>query len=191
MLTCATDTSLIWNGPPAGTVGPGPVAVPPAFRGQLKAVWASYLKAQDALASDDPARAGETADTLKQALAAVDASALDGEALEAWNRELANLRVAIDQMADADGIEPMRAGFALLSEEMPVILETFAPEIGGDVYRMHCPMAFDGRGAAWLQAGDQPRNPYYGATMLRCVDEVQRVALGDSARGSGEELDHD
>jgi len=47
-------------------------------------------------------------------------------------------------------LPPLRAGFALLSEEMPVILEAFAPEVGGAVYRMHCPMAFDGRGAAWL-----------------------------------------
>ncbi|WP_169981025.1 efflux RND transporter periplasmic adaptor subunit [Tautonia rosea] len=193
MLTCATDTSLIWDGPPADTdpVRPRPVEVPPAFRDQLKALWNAYLQAQETLASDDPARAGEAAVALERALAGIDASAIDGEAREIWDREQANLRTAIDRMTSAAGIEPMRAGFALLSEEMPVILETFAPEIGGDVYRMHCPMAFDGRGAAWLQAGEQPRNPYYGATMLRCVDEVQRVALGESARDSGEEHDHD
>ncbi|WP_201750188.1 efflux RND transporter periplasmic adaptor subunit [Tautonia marina] len=191
MLTCATDTSLIWDGPPAETVGPRPVEAPPAFREQLKALWNAYLQAQDTLASDDPARAGEAAGALDRALAGIDASALESEARETWEREQANLRTAIDRMAGAAGIEPLRAGFALLSEEMPVILETFAPEIGGDVYRMHCPMAFDGRGAAWLQAGEQPRNPYYGATMLRCVDEVQRVALGDSARDSEEGHDHD
>lgn len=193
MLTCATDTSVIWDGPPTETdpVSPRPVEVPPAFREQLKMLWNAYLQAQDTLASDDPARAGEAAAALDRALAGIDASALEGEARETWDREQANLRTAIERMAGAVGIEPMRAGFALLSEEMPVILETFAPEIGGDVYRMHCPMAFDGRGAAWLQAGEQPRNPYYGATMLRCADEVQRVAQGGSARASEEGHDHD
>ncbi|RMH29745.1 MAG: DUF3347 domain-containing protein, partial [Planctomycetota bacterium] len=32
----------------------------------------------------------------------------------------------------------------------------------------HCPMAFDNRGADWLQRGDTINNPYFGASMLRC-----------------------
>ena len=92
-------------------------------------------------------------------------------------------------MTAADGLERLRAGFALLSEEMPVIFEAFAPEIDGAAYRMHCPMAFDGRGAAWLQAGEEPRNPYFGATMLRCVDEVERIA-GDARPAAMKEGGH-
>ena len=34
-------------------------------------------------------------------------------------------------------------------------------------YRMFCDMAF-GEGAAWLQTSDKVRNPYYGASMLKC-----------------------
>jgi Cu(I)/Ag(I) efflux system membrane fusion protein len=32
----------------------------------------------------------------------------------------------------------------------------------------HCPMALEGKGAKWLQAGEQLRNPYFGAEMLTC-----------------------
>lgn len=191
MSTCATDTSLIWDGSPAETAGPMPSDVPPGFLEGLKTLWDAYLKAQGALASDDPALAEDAARTLKRVLLEIDATVLSDESREAWERERANLGVAVEQMASARGIAPMRAGFALLSEEMPVILETFAPDVGGDVFRMHCSMAFDGRGAAWLQSGDQPRNPYYGATMLRCVDEVERIARGGSSRPSGEGDDHD
>jgi Cu(I)/Ag(I) efflux system membrane fusion protein len=189
MLTCATDTAVIWDGPPDGEVDAIPLEVPPGFLEQLGTLWDAYLDAQDALASDEPDRARAAARSLGNVIENVDASGLEGEVLEVWDREHVNLQEAIGRMTAADDLEPMRAGFALLSEEMPVILDAFAPEIGGDVYRMHCPMAFDGRGAAWLQAGEQPRNPYYGATMLRCVDEVARVARGGS--GSGEGHDHD
>jgi Cu(I)/Ag(I) efflux system membrane fusion protein len=35
-------------------------------------------------------------------------------------------------------------------------------------------MAFDNKGAGWLQLNDQTRNPYFGAQMLQCggVQEV-------------------
>ena len=48
-----------------------------------------------------------------------------------------------------------------------------------------------GRGAAWLQAGEEPRNPYFGATMLRCVDEVERIAGGDPSPTPEEGHGHD
>ena len=44
-------------------------------------------------------------------------------------------------------------------------------------------MAFDGRGAAWLQAGDEVRNPYFGAAMIRCATEVDRIASRPTAGG--------
>ncbi len=37
-------------------------------------------------------------------------------------------------------------------------------------------MAFEGRGAIWYQAGEDVRNPYFGSTMLKCADRVEKVA---------------
>ncbi len=36
-------------------------------------------------------------------------------------------------------------------------------------------MAFEGRGATWIQADSAVRNPYYGATMLKCADRVEKL----------------
>jgi len=47
------------------------------------------------------------------------------------------------------------------------------------VYQLHCPMAFDNRGAGWLQASDKVRNPYFGARMLKCADQVEVIAGRD------------
>lgn len=41
----------------------------------------------------------------------------------------------------------------------------------------HCPMAFDDVGANWIDfAGDGTRNPYFGASMLKCGTETQTVS---------------
>ena len=47
----------------------------------------------------------------------------------------------------------------------------------GPIFEMHCPMAFEGRGATWIQSDSAVRNPYYGATMLKCADRVESLGL--------------
>jgi len=43
------------------------------------------------------------------------------------------------------------------------------------LYELHCPMAFEGRGASWIQSEDAVRNPYYGPSMLKCADKVEKL----------------
>lgn len=177
MPRCTTGVEVVWDGPPPPPADlAGTSSIPDGFRRQLAGLWDAYLELQGALASDDPEGARRAAEGLANALASVDASALEGDARGAWDRERENLRVAVDRMTEADGIEPLRAGFALMSEEMPVLFEAYRPQVASPVYRMHCPMAFDGRGAAWLQATEEVRNPYFGSAMIRCATEVERIA---------------
>jgi len=70
-------------------------------------------------------------------------------------------------VADAADIETARAKFALLSEEIASVLTRFGvPE--GKLYKAWCPMAFDNRGASWIQSEEEISNPYFGEMMLRC-----------------------
>jgi hypothetical protein len=43
-------------------------------------------------------------------------------------------------------------------------------------------MAFDSKGANWIQAGETTANPYYGATMLRCG--AQEEVLNMQSQGA-------
>ncbi|MFG0254296.1 MAG: hypothetical protein ACF787_04260, partial [Rhodopirellula sp. JB053] len=43
------------------------------------------------------------------------------------------------------------------------------------LYELHCPMAFEGRGASWIQSDVAVRNPYYGPSMLKCADKVEKL----------------
>ena len=46
-----------------------------------------------------------------------------------------------------------------------------------ELRRAHCPMAFANTGADWFQKGDEIRNPYYGASMLRCGRVVEVLGI--------------
>ncbi len=76
-------------------------------------------------------------------------------------------------LAETDGIEPARKQFALLSEELLALLSRFGLS-EGPLYKAWCPMAFDNRGASWIQSGEEISNPYFGEMMLRC-GEIKEV----------------
>ena len=61
-----------------------------------------------------------------------------------------------------------RQFFELLSKEMLVSVKRYGQSQDEPLYRAHCPMAFNDRGADWLQRGKEIHNPYFGAAMLKC-----------------------
>ena len=92
------------------------------------------------------------------------------------------MRDALARADGAEGIDGLRAAF----EEVTAAAEELfaragAPE-GRTLYRVHCPMAFDGRGASWLQAEEEVMNPYYGAAMLRCGSVTGEISAAGSPR---------
>jgi Cu(I)/Ag(I) efflux system membrane fusion protein len=148
-------------------------AVPAEFRKQLAGVVDGYLAVQAALAKDDLAAAKASATEAQDALSKVDMRLLEGEAHMAWMKMANELKPLLEKLAAADGIEPARATFALVSGQIEALIARFgAPE--DKLYKAWCPMAFDNRGAAWIQTGDAIRNPYFGSMMLEC-GEIKEV----------------
>jgi Cu(I)/Ag(I) efflux system membrane fusion protein len=162
------------------------VEVPNAFQTQLHTLYQAYLKIQDALASDDNDNAVSAVKAAGDALDAVDMKLLEGEAHMKWMKHQANLSKAIKDMSDAGNIEGIRAGFALISEGLPRAIRAFGLGIEEPVYILKCPMAFDGRGATWLQAVRETRNPYFGAAMLKCGEVIETLPPSTS-HGPGED----
>jgi Cu(I)/Ag(I) efflux system membrane fusion protein len=151
-----------------------PAAVPEAVREEFAAILEAYFQVQSALAADDLAAAQSAAE---QAAEAVDK--FDGESLPAvvrgpWADRQGPLRQALQEIASAEQIEPARAPFSEVSEQLAVL----ARQIGGDrtLYLMRCPMAFNNAGARWLQLDATVANPYFGAAMLRCGAVVEEIA---------------
>jgi len=143
---------------------PERVSVPDSFVFALKPIYAAYLDAQEALAADDLGRFSQAAADLHTALGFVEEAGLVGEPLGVWRRAAARLRVE----PGITDIEVARARFHDMSEAVIALQRQFGHHGSEEWYIAHCPIAFDNKGAAWLQRGKQINNPYFGETMLRC-----------------------
>ena len=122
---------------------------------QMKEVLDGYLQVKDALVQTDGETASEAAKGLAELLKNETEGVLGDIHFDA--RQIAG-------MADADD---QRVQFESLSDNMYTLLKGNA-DLGMPVYQQYCPMAFDSRGARWIQRDQALQNPYYGAAMLRC-----------------------
>ena len=160
-------------------------ALPGAFREQLDRVFGEYFAMQQALASDDLDAAVAAVGSMQKALADVDMKLLTGEDHEVWMGQAGSLKQMLTTAAGAKDIEAARGAFAILSERMLAVGKRFGSPIGGPLYELKCPMAFDNRGAVWLQRGDETRNPYFGAAMPQCGGVTDVIP---PAKVAGEEV---
>lgn len=149
--------------------------VPVAFREQLGRIVPFYLAIGNALAADNPQPVTQSIGGLQQAANSVDGGLLADAAANRWGMEVDSLAKIIEQLSGAKDLAEQRSAFALLSDEILSLHHTFGFTSSDPLYQLHCPMAFEGRGATWLQADEQVRNPYYGASMLRCADQVESL----------------
>ena len=70
----------------------------------------------------------------------------------------------------------MRAGLPRLTAATHRFVRTFGHAREKPVYRVFCPMAFDNKGAEWLQTTADVANPYFGDEMLRCGEIRGKIA---------------
>jgi Cu(I)/Ag(I) efflux system membrane fusion protein len=159
---------------------PARAPVSDGFVASLTPVYAAYLEAQEALAADDLDGFTKAATSLNDALGAVNRSGLVGEPLAGWRRVASQMRVE-ESLATIDAA---RARFERMSEGVLDLERRFGHRSGEVLHRAHCPMAFDFKGADWLQCGETINNPYFGDAMLRCGDIVESFdPVGDTANG--------
>jgi Cu(I)/Ag(I) efflux system membrane fusion protein len=120
--------------------------------------------------------AGAAAEAL-DALAEVDMGLVTGEAHDLWMSHANETKAALNEIKAGASIELMRKAFEELSDELIVVVGQLGIPQGKTLYKTHCPMAFDNKGADWLQFDEDILNPYFGASMLKC-GEVRQV-IGD------------
>ncbi len=145
---------------------------------QLSGFIGPYLDLGRALAADDLDAARQAIEPLHAQLTALLPIVSEEKAVEFWAKEKRDLSEIIGRLQKANDLQGLRNGFALLSEQMLSLQRMFGLSTDKALYELHCPMAFEGRGASWIQADDAVRNPYYGASMLRCADRVEELGVG-------------
>lgn len=149
--------------------------VPEAFREQLTQVANTYYAVKNALVESNVQAAATASKQVLKALKAVDMKLLDDQAHDEWMVLLKSLEKGATGISTKTDVEAQRKDFELLSDHLIEAVELFGLT-SDKAYRAYCPMAFDDKGAYWLSEFEDIKNPYFGASMLRCGEnrEVYR-----------------
>jgi len=118
-----------------------------------------YLTIQETLARD-------SIDGLSQLSARVVVAAEPAQAANGVAEVVAGAgRVAVPD------IDTARLAFSKMSMGLITYLKQHPGE-RADLEVVHCPMAFNNKGAFWVQRAGDINNPYHGMMMLHCGDKV-------------------
>ncbi len=145
---------------------------PLAFREQIDGVLTAYFKIQKELYRDEAKEVRKQGKSLLNALRTVDMELLSGNAHMAWMKELKDLNEQASALEKTSDINRQREAFYLVSETLTSVVKQFGTSGKQAVLQFHCPMAFDGRGADWLQNESEVQNPYFGPAMPECGEQT-------------------
>jgi hypothetical protein len=79
----------------------------------------------------------------------------------------------------ATSIQEARIAFKKLSDALIPVVEKEGTGVT-EAHLVYCPMAFDFKGAAWLQKDTSVANPYFGAQMFACGSV--KKSFGESSK---------
>lgn len=158
--------------------------VPQEFRQQMTAIADAYFPVKNALVKDDFQEARSGLVEVENALAKVEMRNLKGKAHDHWMALKEQLAVAVTMMKGAKDLEALRQHFAMLSESILEVTESFGLE-KDKVYKDFCPMAFDNKGAFWLSETEEILNPYFGEAMLSCGEVKETYLKGQKVFEDG------
>ena len=130
----------------------------------------SYLKMKDALVAGDAFVVQAEARELVRHLSAIPTTDLGTP--EKSNLE--NSLIPLKAIADSDSLEVQRNYFVRLNEVLIPIMESLGSGTQ-TLYVQTCPMADNNKGAAWMSAQKEIRNPYYGDAMLTCGRVIRTI----------------
>lgn len=141
---------------------------------QLQQLSTAYLSLKNNLVKDDLKTVKTDLTSFKKALQEVDMKNFEGAAHSNWIRLESQLNKALDHSAHWQSIEEVRKAFIGISEIMVTLVKTFDFSTQ-TLFVQHCPMANQDKGADWLSSEKEIKNPYFGASMLKCGEVKETI----------------
>jgi hypothetical protein len=118
-----------------------------------------YVEIATALSQDSTDGVAAAADDMKR-----------GATAKGTAPGVAKILAAADGMHTTD-LAAARRSFKILSDAMVEYMRSANASQAGRVL-IHCTMAFENRGALWVQNDGKVANPYHGSEMLRCGNKL-------------------
>jgi hypothetical protein len=166
--------------PSAAEKAPKPTAELPPAR-ELAPALDAYADLRKALFAEQTEQAQKAARAAKKAVAEVRKKLKGKAGAQPAAGRLSGLEKKLEEIAKADKVAAQRKSLAEAVSALTAVLKQFGVPPGTTVRRFHCPMAFDGRGADWLQKPKKARNPYMGEKMPRCGSLKETLTSDGSA----------
>jgi hypothetical protein len=100
-----------------------------------------------------------------------------GNAIEAGAKEVPGAQTVAANAAKitaATDIEAQRTAYAALSNDFIALVKRSGLN-SGELYVDFCPMAMNDKGASWISAHKEIRNPYFGEKMMTCGEVKETI----------------
>ena len=81
----------------------------------------------------------------------------------------------LDAISSTVDLKRQRAHLVILSENIVALAMNIKSPLEKTIYVQKCPMANNNKGAVWLSAKKDIRNPYYGEAMLTCGSTIEEL----------------
>jgi Cu(I)/Ag(I) efflux system membrane fusion protein len=84
------------------------------------------------------------------------------------------MKEAVTSATSAENIAQLRGSFDEITNELLKAIENQGYS-EGTLYVQFCPMQNDGKGAKWISREENIMNPYFGAQMLKCGSNLDKI----------------
>ncbi len=136
------------------------------FRESLENLVDNYLQLSNALADDELGASKKAFAKVKESTIATNAPT--GDTYSLWRDAKKGLVKTFTRLSNVEDIEDARGVFEDVSKEVISLEKHYLKGHGDTRYLAYCPMAFNDKGAYWIQGDQEINNPYFGAQMLKC-----------------------
>ncbi|RYY45452.1 MAG: DUF3347 domain-containing protein [Chitinophagaceae bacterium] len=134
----------------------------------------AYLHLKNALTNDNGKEAAEGGKHLHDALLKLDNASFAADQKKVYDEVKDDIKEHAEHIStNAEKIAHQREHFDMLSKDMYDLVKSVKPSQA--LYKDHCPMFNDGKGAIWLSEEKEIKNPYYGKKMLTCGKEQEEI----------------
>lgn len=132
-----------------------------------------YLDVKNALVKESAVDAKAASEKMISAVEAFK-STLSGDQQDFYKQKIAELKEDAEHIIGTGDVGHQRDHFATLSKRIYELNKAF-DATQKPLYYQHCPMAFGNKGAYWVSAEQEIKNPYFGSKMLTCGQTVETV----------------
>ena len=134
----------------------------------------AYLQLKNALTTDNGNDAATAGKQLHEAVLKLDNASFKADQKKVYDDVKDDIKEHAEHIStNAGKIAHQREHFDMLSKDMIDLVKVVKPS--QSLYRDHCPMYNDNKGADWLSEVKDIKNPYYGKKMLECGEVKEEI----------------